>query len=773
MTSKAASRQQVAVSQIASLTLLNALVFQDVLAASDKRVEPLLRTEQKPDLVSALADHWEYILRQINYYPIFHVAREILLGLPSSADVERGLLFLADRARNVVRLRAAFRHDLMGRVYHTLLADRKYLATYYTSVSAATLLLKLALRPGRWPGVGWADLEGIRQMRIGDLACGTGTLLMAAAEVIGDNYAAASALAGVRPDFAGLHRVLVEDVIYGYEVLPSAAHLTASTLALRAPAIDFRRMHLYSLPHGGPGGRLGSIEYLETFDIATEDIFGAGGKLEQVSPMAGPVQEGARLPNLDLCVMNPPFTRSVGGNLLFGSVPERERAEMQRRLAKILRHKKVDASSTAGLGSVFAAVADRHIKAGGRLALVLPKALLSGVAWGRTRELIGRSYVLEALVVSHDPRPDPQRGTSGHWNFSDNTDLSEVLVLARKLEGEPTPETDASPVLCVNLWRNPSNSWEALGVARALTRGQAPDLESGQGALAIGEGEAQAGEAVTMPWGRLRHGAWMLPCAFARAEVTRSAVALVAGHLRLPTLSSAVTLPLVPLGNLGQLGPDRRDVYDGFSKGPGVTPYPAFWGHDSPLVTAIAQRPNSYLSALPAALPRRPLRKAVDLWPRAGSLLLAERLWLKTQRLAAVQLDQPVLSNVWWPVKLYNPGQEQVKGLALWLNSTLGLLILLGNREETRGAWMDFKKPVLASMPVLDVNSLSVAQLRALAQAYDYLCSQELLPFPHMDRDPVRRQIDQAISQALGLPDLSVLREMLAREPVVCLRPLP
>jgi len=132
-----------------------------------------------------------------------------------------------------------------------------------------------------------------------------------------------------------------------------------------------------------------------------------------------------------------------------------------------------------------------------------------------------------------------------------------------------------------------------------------------------------------------------------------------------------------------------------------------------------------------------------------------------------------VLSNVWWPVKLYNPGQEQVKGLALWLNSTLGLLILLGNREETRGAWMDFKKPVLASMPVLDVNSLSVAQLRALAQAYDYLCSQELLPFPHMDRDPVRRQIDQAISQALGLPDLSVLREMLAREPVVCLRPLP
>ena len=37
---------------------------------------------------------------------------------------------------------AAFRHDLMGRIYHWLLHHAKYLGTYYTSVSSATLLLK-------------------------------------------------------------------------------------------------------------------------------------------------------------------------------------------------------------------------------------------------------------------------------------------------------------------------------------------------------------------------------------------------------------------------------------------------------------------------------------------------------------------------------------------------------------------------------------------------------------------------------------------------------
>ena len=34
------------------------------------------------------------------------------------------------------------------------------------------------------------------------------------------------------------------------------------------------------------------------------------------------------------------------------------------------------------------------------------------------------------------------------------------------------------------------------------------------------------------------------------------------------------------------------------------------------------------------------------------------------------------------------------------------------------------------------------------------------------------RDIDTAIAQVLGLPDFSVLRDLLAQEPVVCLKPL-
>jgi hypothetical protein len=73
-------------------------------------------------------------------------------------------------------------------------------------------------------------------------------------------------------------------------------------------------------------------------------------------------------------------------------------------------------------------------------------------------------------------------------------------------------------------------------------------------------------------------------------------------------------------------------------------------------------------------------------------------------------------------------------------------------------------------LPVLAVDSLKVKQLKALSATYDKFCNEEILPFPHMAHDPIRKAIDDEIVAILGLPDITVLREMLAREPVICLK---
>ena len=762
MKEKLSSNESEAVSRISSLVVVNAMIFQQILAYHDPRVPNLEKLKDEENPLSAFSSQWREILK-INYYPIFHLARELLRELPVHAETVSLLRLLADASERIVILRAALRHDLMGRVYHKLLADKKYLATYYTRVPSAILLLKLALKDDNFP-LRWHDFNDLMNFRVADLACGTGTLLMAAADILTDNYVRAAAKAGVKPNFADIFRVLSEEILFGYDVLPSAIHLTASTLALRAPAITFEKMNLFNLPMGGKEAYLGSLEFLKGQDIRIRDLFGARVEAKQVGGKKDIELLDVNIPLLDLCVMNPPFTRSVIGNLLFGSFPEKERSKMQSTLKSLVKNLHVQTNITAGLAAVFVALADRYVKSEGRLALVLPKALLSGVAWEPTRELLRKKYVVEYLVASHDP---------DRWNFSESTSLSEILLVARK---KKESNNNQGTLTCINLWRNPKAAFDALAIYYGLRNNSLPQpFPQGQGALDLSLGKEKTAEITIYHWEEFKDWpSWLLPCAFAQSDLIRAAYFLLRGQLWLPGLGVQGRFPMAPLNTFGSLGPDGRDIHDGFRLSKALTAYAAFWGTDNQAILTMAQKPNTYLSPLHRPKKGRPLRMVVDLWPQAGKILLGARLWLFTRRLWAVRLNEPALSNVWWPFSLKDEFAKESyeKAIVAWCNSTLNLLNLLASRQETRGAWVQFKKPVLGGLPVLDLSNLSEDQLEILSAVYDEVAEKPLLPFPEMAADPVRARIDAAVSQALGLPDFSILRNLLAQEPVVCLRRL-
>jgi hypothetical protein len=281
--------------------------------------------------------------------------------------------------------------------------------------------------------------------------------------------------------------------------------------------------------------------------------------------------------------MNPPFVRSVGGNLLFGSVPEQERQEMQDSLKKLVKSTNLQASITAGLGPIFVAIANRYLKDRGRMALILPKTLLSGVAWAKTRELINQHCVLDYVIVSHDAE---------RWNFSESTDLSEVMIIAtRRYDLSQKPYADHE-VRIVNLWCNPKLALEALNIVFALTQnGHVPNLVTGQGALAVPTNQSKMGEVIAFNWSEMQDD-WFLACAFAQSDLTRVAYHLLKGRLWLPGFGQQAELRLCPLSDLGQLGPDRRDIHDGFDHADIPTAYPAFWGHDAASVLTLSQKPN-------------------------------------------------------------------------------------------------------------------------------------------------------------------------------------
>ncbi len=125
----------------------------------------------------------------------------------------------------------------------------------------------------------------------------------------------------------------------------------------------------------------------------------------------------------------------------------------------------------------------------------------------------------------------------------------------------------------------------------------------------------------------------------------------------------------------------------------------------------------------------------------------------------------------WWPFAVSDevlaeaPETERI--LSLWLNSTFGILALVGARVDTEGAWVQFKKPILAELPVLDPRQLTSSQRHRLSSAFEELSGQELLRIDQVLDDRVRLLIDDAIASVLGAEgDLASIYRLIAAEPL-------
>lgn len=113
--------------------------------------------------------------------------------------------------------------------------------------------------------------------------------------------------------------------------------------------------------------------------------------------------------------------------------------------------------------------------------------------------------------------------------------------------------------------------------------------------------------------------------------------------------------------------------------------------------------------------------------------------------------------------------------MAVWINSTFGLIMLLSMAEVTRGPWVDFKKEPLQKMLVLDVDGMrrrakpNLLNLYGKKVAGREISKSELKALPSEFGNPtVRKEIDDEICAALGLDlKLDVLYKLLSKEPML------
>ena len=265
---------------------------------------------------------------------------------------------------------------------------------------------------------------------------------------------------------------------------------------------------------------------------------------------------------------------------------------------------------------------------------------------------------------------------------------------------------------------------------------------------------------------------------FASGELDHVAMALAAGGtLTLPRSLEQVSIPLIPLEQIATVGPNRPRLHEAFALSKEVTSYPCLWGHDSAVVKTMAEKSNAWL-AVTTGDPRKPTWKTVrtparaasyaaELWQGSGTVMVAERLRLTTHRTSSVCLPTRALANMMWPIQLSQLDPDADHCLAMWLNSTLGLIAWVGTAEETQGPWMAMKKNKLVKLPVLNVTALTKSQREPLLRGWDQVSDLALLPIAKTKDDPVRGQIDGAVAEAfsISIDSIEALRQLFSGEP--------
>ena len=774
-------------SKMTATMIINALAYQQNLAGFSAEVEvdghkEILTIKSiaqvrlptgglHPDNVIA---EWKNIL-DINYWPIFHIAMQLLLLIPPMTATR--LLEEAAKTANAIQ-EAIKLNDVAGTVFQKLIADRQTLATYYTRPESTVLAAHLSVPDD----LDWANPETLKNYRIADYACGSGGLVLAAYQRARDLHRNH----GGDPD--AVHAYMMESSLTACDIMPAAVHLTASLLSSVAPRERYTGTRSVLYPFGGTGQfdrkgkpivELGSLELLDLTITKRQAVLplqqmvlGATSERRAIEVDMPPISQS-------LVIMNPPFTTSTNhaadhakpGNpafAAFNTTPAEQKAMAEK--TKMLAIGTVG-DGNAGLGTHFAAIANNMVRSRGHIALILPLSSMTGgsdskygKSWQKLRSLLASRY--NDIIVMTIAQPSKIESS-----FSAETDMAEALIVARRLASGERPRRQAH---FVNLYARPSDKLAAQETAKAIKRIIA-NLTSPSMSSEVKVGDTQV---ASVRLERVNPSQRWTTVRVRNLDLVQTVSELANGKLALPQRQEIVSIPITAIGSIGRIGPVDRDIAGGkqepdrgpFTKHDGGGPdvaWPFLWNRDGKAQYSMAVSPDSHGRVKPGEQD-----EAVALWGRVSHLHISRDFQFNANPISSAFTERKTAGGRSWPNLLMRT-PELEKATCVWLNGTLGILLywISSNRQQAgRGGTTVSAIP---RIPTLNVAALGAHRLQAAVQIYDDLCQERMLPANEAYRDPVRQELDRRLlTEVLGLDDtavdqLAILRHQWCREPTV------
>ena len=722
------------VSTTAALLLCNACLLHRRLQKESSALEGL------PDLTEiarshtpaqALAEAWDEILGK-DYAPVFRPALALIENSPSFDSLRDPARILAECAVNVSDTVAELGYDHAGPLYHKILGSAESDGAFYTNNISALMLAGLALHPDL---VDWSDWEQATGLRILDPACGTGTLLMAALKTIKDRMAAAKPM--TPEDVRQAHKQLVENSIRGLDINYQATQLAASNLTLGAPSVDYEAMHVHTMRHGPqPDGTvaLGSLELLP-------EAIGSGRQLDlvghvkqaAVSTRESTVAKVPDIRDMDVVLMNPPFTNNEKHGRKFSAEVKKRIQSRKLEIKGQMGLSDPDASGVIdsnNLSSFFTPLADALLRSdAGVLGKVLPTTACTNTSGIAERRLLAERFHIDLIVTSHDPKCP---------NFSVNTAIHESLLICRRRSADEPRR----PTTFIALSHMPETAEE---VARWLYSVHA-------------DWRHVFHRSFEWPAERVVEGDWT-PC-----QYLDGALAALAQSI---DEQDATT----PLGDLALVEPGGQRLRDAFVNPLDQRPKPeceVVWTHD----TSDRQTMRSFSDFATEPKPAKRQYATNVLWPKASRMLVACKINPQAVRVTALHLPQAALGQPFIPVTPLPTIRSPSETLMAWcayLNSTPAILSFM-NRRQKKLTYADYSLDQLRSMPVPDPSKCDLAPLR---DAFHKLGKSALMPWPQMDKCPVRTELDAAAATVLGIDPAEIAdwRQRVVREPTVSNKP--
>ena len=317
---------------------------------------------------------------------------------------------------------------------------------------------------------------------------------------------------------------------------------------------------------------------------------------------------------------------------------------------------------------------------------------------------MGSSRGIEFRRSSHDPKL---------LSMSYDTGIAEVLLVARRLKGGEHPSGRGR---FVNLWRAPYQETDALALVRGVKAvASSPLLQSdgppvGGNPLFIGGkpwGEVVNGPVGEEPWTAAR---WkrvltgQFALAIERGELWADDGVQLVGHF-----------PVTAMAEICNVGPEHRSIrgshgafeaYHGYNEHAQLQ---AIWRQSASVHQSMVAEPNAWLIPKPGI-------DYQSIWSQAGALHFTGDIRYNSQRIMAMCTNIRALGVRAWftlAVQETNPMVRPLReiALALWCNSTLGMLLHASHSNRAQAGRGTGNKRMLSTMSTLDVRKLEAWQL--------------------------------------------------------------